>query len=140
MELYAVALFGALAGIIGLLVGQRMAPKSRTAREMQDFYERSIDTLKKDIKSLRAKVSYYQKGAIPSDLASSDANNPEALIDAVFGALPSNWRPILQQFKPQIVAEMKKDPEAVKNIIEVIKTKVGTSDKQQAQEAPNEAI
>jgi hypothetical protein len=140
MELLAVALLGGLAGLIGLSVGTRWHPKNKTARELQDYYERAIDTLKKDNRSLRAKVSYYMKGAIPSDLASSSDSNPEALLDGIIAAMPSNWRGIISGFKPQILAEMKKDPEATKHIIEVIKAKVGTSQAGDKQDVSSDAI
>lgn len=142
MEYYVGALLGGLAGLCGFIVGQRLAPKNKTTRAMQEYYEDAIGTLRRDLKSLRGKVSYYQKGAIPSDLASMSSDAPEALVDGIIQALPANWRSIVAGFKPQILAEMKKDPQAAAHIIEVIKAKVGGQGKDagQGQESSRDAI
>lgn len=125
MDFTTVALAAGLAGLAGVFFGIRLQPKNKTQRELQDYYETALATLKRDVKSLRAKAAYYQKGAIPSDLANASDAAPEALVDGIIAALPANWRSIVSTFRPQIVEEMKRDPQATKQIIEVIKSKVG---------------
>lgn len=140
MEFYVGALLGVLTGLIGLLVGSRWHPKNKTQRDMQEFYERSIAVLKAEVKAMRSKVSYYQKGAIPRELGSTTGEDPAALVDGIMQALPPNWRSILATFRPQIVAEMKNNPEATSAVIATLKAKLGGQGKEGQEAVSPDAI
>lgn len=126
MEDLAAVLIGVVAGLLGVFFGLHRAPKNKTAREMQEFYEHAMQRLKKEIQRLNGQVTYYKKGAIPSNVESDSP--PDAVIDAVLNAMPPNFRSMIAPFKAQILQHAKENPEVVNTVIEVIKAKAGKAE------------
>src|SRR5438132_12687471 len=130
MDDFVAMLIGIIWAFLGLFIGQRMAPKNKTAREMQEFYESSMARLKKEIQRLNGTVSVFRRGNIPTGV--DPDSKPEAVIDSVLSALPPNFRMMLAPFKNQIMEYAKTNPEAIQTVIEVIKAKSGQGQEQDA--------
>lgn len=117
----------ALLGVtFGVFYGMHKAPKNAIFSQLKKDYEETITGLRLELKRAKATANWYKQGAIQADVVDATegaADDPTALVDAIIGALPNNFRPIAGQFRQSIIDEAKRNPAAVKTIIEVVKQK-----------------
>lgn len=122
MEDMIAAVLSTLIGVVGFFLGQRLQHKNKTLAAQSRWYEEELANMRTEIKRYRAKAAYFAKGAVTAEIA--DAGSPSALIDAVLGALPPNFRQMVAPFRQSIIKHAEENPELVRQITEVVKEKV----------------
>lgn len=130
-------LLTALAGTFCYFFGLHKAPKATHFTALRKDMEETIAGLRTEKKRALALASYYKKGVIPAhvgDVANAGSDDPAPLVDAIIASLPENWRGIAMTFRDSMVDEMKKDPESVKKIIQIVKTKTARQSDAEGQE------
>lgn len=132
MEDWTIGVLSVLLGVVGFFVGQRLSHKNETLAKQARWYEDELGNMRAEIKRYRAKASYYQKGAVPSELANQDS--PEGLIDGILASLPQNLRPMVTPFRAEILKHAKENPEVVEGIIQAVKQKLGGKEQQQVEQ------
>lgn len=124
-------LIGALAAMAGAMTTYFLVvsrnPRVKALREHVDFYSKSIDDYRSEIKRLKGKLAVMQKGAIPYEAI--DSSSDGAFLDAIIGAMPPNIRTIVNKMglKEQAVSFLKEHPELKDQVIDVIKKQAGAA-------------
>lgn len=123
MEDYLIGVLGGLLGFIGFFIGQRLSGKNETLAKQSRWYEEELQNMRTEVKRYRARASYFQKGAVPSELA--DAGSTSQLIEGIFQALPPNLRQLAAPFKATAIEYAEKNPEVVEQIKKGVLQKLG---------------
>ena len=102
-------------------------PRVKALREHVDFYSKSIDDYRSEIKRLKGKLAVMSKGTIPYEAI--DSSSDGAFLDAIIGAMPPNIRAIVNRMglKEQAVAFLKDHPELKDQVIDIIKKQAGAA-------------
>src|SRR5262245_37095205 len=109
MEDYIIGLLSALVGAVAFMVGRVFQPKQQALRQTAQRRKEEVDSLRAEVKRYRAKASYYQKGAVPSELG--NLSEPDKLVEGIIENLPANYRMMLGPMKGEIVKLAKENPE-----------------------------
>lgn len=122
MEDWLIFVLSALFGVTAFLIGIMKSGKNKTLAEQAKWYMNELEIMRTEIKRYRSKAAYYQKGAIPSELATE--GNPSALVEGIISALPQNFRAMIMPFKGEIMKAVKDNPDMVNQLTGIIKQKL----------------
>jgi hypothetical protein len=102
-------------------------PRVKALREHIDFYSKSIDDYRREIRSLKAKLAQVEKGRVPYDAV--DAGSDSQFIDAIIAAMPPNVRSIVNSMglRDQALGYLREHPEIKDQVVDVIKKQAGAA-------------
>lgn len=136
-EWIVIGVLSTLVGVIGFFIGRVFQPKQNALRQTAQWWKDEVDSLRQEVKRYRARASYYQKGAVPSELGS--IADPGQLINAVIDNLPANYRMMLAPFKSKIIEMLKEEPELAQHIPALIQRFLGNKPEEQ-NVIPNDSL